>query len=137
VGHFQFEVCGRQAHAGSQPELGINAIWELAHKVCALQALTDLERGTTINVGAIRGGERSNVVPDRASADVDLRVRSTEEADRVVQEFRKIAARSTVHGATCTLQGEISNPPWQTNPGTRHMLAILNQAAAPLGLTIE
>ena len=137
VGHFQFEVCGRQAHAGSQPELGINAIWELAHKVCALQALTDLERGTTINVGAIRGGERSNVVPDRASADVDLRVRSSEEADRVVQEIREIAARSTVHGAPCTLQGEISKPPWQTNPGTRHMLAILNQAAAPLGLTIE
>jgi glutamate carboxypeptidase len=137
VGQFHLEVSGRQAHAGSQPELGINAIWELAHKVCAMQALTDLERGTTVNVGVIRGGERSNVVPDRASADVDLRIWNTEEADRVLRAFHEIAERATVPGATCTLTGEVSNPPWQTNEGTRRMLAILNQAAAPLGLTFE
>ncbi len=137
VGHFHLEVSGRQAHAGSQPELGINAIWELANKVCALHALTDLGRGTTVNVGVIRGGERSNVVPDRAWADVDLRIWSVEEADRVRRAFHEIAERATVPGATCTLTGEVSNPPWQTNQGTRRMLAILNQAAAPLGLTFK
>jgi glutamate carboxypeptidase len=137
VGQFHLEVSGRQAHAGSQPELGINAIWELAHKVCAMQRLADLRLGTTVNVGVIRGGERSNVVPDRASADVDLRIWNAEEADRVLRAFHEIAEHSTVPGATCTLTGEVTNPPWQTNAGTRRMLEILNQAAAPLGLTFE
>jgi glutamate carboxypeptidase len=128
------EVVGRQAHAGSQPELGVNAIWELAHKVCAIQALGDPERGTTVNVGVIRGGERSNVVPDRAFADVDLRIWSAEEADRVTSAFREIAERATIPGTTAALTGEISNPPWPTNQGTRRMLGLLNEAGSPLGL---
>jgi glutamate carboxypeptidase len=135
VGHFRLEVFGRQAHAGSQPELGVNAILELAHKVCAMQALTDLEHGTTVNVGVVRGGERSNVVPDYACADVDLRVWSAEEADRVTRVFRDIAERATIPGATGKLTGEISSPPWRTDDGTRRMLAILNDAGSHLGLS--
>ncbi len=135
VGHFRMEVCGRQAHAGSQPELGANAIWELAHKVCAIQALGDPERGTTVNVGVIRGGDRPNVVPDHAFADVDLRIWSAEEADRVTRAFREVAERATIPGTTATLTGDISTPPWPTNDGTRHLLGILNEAGSPLGVT--
>jgi len=135
AGHFRLEVFGRQAHAGSQPELGINAIWELAHKVCAMQSLNDLERGTTVNVGVVRGGERSNIVPDYACADVDLRVWSVEEADRVTRAFRDIAERPTIPGATARLSGEMSTPPWQANEGTRRMLAMLNAGGSSLGLT--
>jgi len=134
VGHFRLEVFGRQAHAGSQPEFGINAIWELAHKVCAVQALTDLMRGTTVNVGVIQGGERSNVVPDYARADVDLRVWSLEEAERVTRAFREIVERSAVPGATARLNGEVSTPPWQTDEGTRRMLTVLQEAGSSLGL---
>jgi len=136
VGHFRMEVFGRQAHAGSQPELGINAIWELAHKVCAMQALNDLDRGTTVNVGVIRGGERSNVVPDYACADVDLRIWSLEEGDRITRALQEIARRSTISGATGKLSGEISTPPWQAGEGTRRMLALLQQAGAHLGMEI-
>jgi glutamate carboxypeptidase len=136
VGHFRMEVFGRQAHAGSQPELGINAIWELAHKVCAMQALNDLDRGTTVNVGVIRGGERSNVVPDYACADVDLPIWSLEEGDRIARALQEIARRSKISGATGKLSGEISTPPWQAGEGTRRMLALLEQAGARLGMEI-
>jgi glutamate carboxypeptidase len=136
VGHFRMEVFGRQAHAGSQPELGINAIWELAHKVCAMQALNDLDRGTTVNDGVIRGGERSNVVPDYACADVDLRIWSLEEGDRITRALQEIARRSTISGASGKLSGEISTPPWQAGEGTRRMLALLQQAGAHLGMEI-
>ena len=134
VGHYRVEVFGRQAHAGSQPELGINAIWELANKVCAMQALNDPDRGTTVNVGVVRGGERSNVVPDYAFADVDLRIWSPEEAGRVTRAFQDIAKRATIPGARGALRGEISMPPWPTNDGTRRMLAVLNDAGSGLGL---
>ncbi len=135
VGHFRLEVFGQAAHAGSQPELGANAIWELAHKVCAVQALTDRERGTTVNVGVIRGGERPNVVPDYACAEVDLRIWSVDEGDRVTRAFQDITDRAAIPGTSGKLTGEISNPPWQTNEGTRHMLALLNEAGFHLGLT--
>lgn len=137
VGHFRMEVFGRQAHAGSQPELGINAIWELAHKVCAMQGLNDPARGSTVNVGVIRGGERSNVVPDYACADVDLRIWSLDEGERIARAFQEIAGRTMVSGATGKLSGEISTPPWQTGDGTRRMLALLQQAGAHLGLEIK
>ena len=137
VGHFRVEVFGRQAHAGSQPELGISAIWELAHKVCALQALNDLGRGTTVNVGVIRGGERSNVVPDYACADVDLRIWNLDEGSRILRAFDEIVGRSTVPGTTGKLSGEISTPPWQTNDGTRRMLTLLQQAGGALGIAIH
>lgn len=137
VGHYRMEVFGRQAHAGSQPELGINAIWELAHKICAMQALNDRESGTTLNVGVIRGGERPNVVPDYACADVDLRIWNLEEADRVERALREIADRATIQGATGKLSGEISSPPWQTNDGTRRMLSLLQQAGSQLGVEVR
>lgn len=137
VGHFRAEVFGRQAHAGSQPELGVNAIWELAHKVCAIQALNDQVRGTTLNVGVIRGGERSNVVPDYACADVDLRIWSLEEADRIIRAFQDIAAKSTVIGASGKITGDVSTPPWPTNDGTRRMLGLLQEAGSQLGIEVK
>jgi glutamate carboxypeptidase len=137
VGHFRVEVLGRQAHAGSQPELGINAIWELAQKVCALQALNDLGRGTTVNVGVVRGGERSNVVPDYACADVDIRIWNLEEGNRILRAFNEIVGRSTVPGATGKLSGAISTPPWQTDDGTRRMLKLLQQAGKSLEIEIQ
>jgi glutamate carboxypeptidase len=137
VGYFRLEVFGRQAHAGSQPELGANAIWELAHKICAMQALNDRERGTTVNVGAVRGGERSNVVPDYACAEVDLRVWSLEEAERVTRAFREIAERAEISGTTAKLTGDVSTPPWPTNEATRGLLVVLQEAGKELGLEVK
>ena len=55
------------AHAGVEPERGISAIHELAHQILAIQALTDGETGTTVNVGVVAGGTKTNVIPARAS----------------------------------------------------------------------
>src|SRR5438105_8681163 len=88
AGTFVLEVTGKAAHAGLQPELGASAIWDLAQKVAALHALTDLDRGTTVNVGTVRGGERPNVVAERAVADIDWRVWTTEEAARATAGMR-------------------------------------------------
>ncbi len=66
VGDFTVVAYGRAAHAGGDHQKGINAIAELAHHIPVLQQLTDYQAGTTINVGTIKGGTASNVVPDRA-----------------------------------------------------------------------
>ena len=55
-----FEVTGKAAHSGGNFEKGISAIGELAHKIVAIHALTDLKRGVTLNVGLVKGGQSVN-----------------------------------------------------------------------------
>src|SRR5690606_38297311 len=64
---------GRPAHSGGNFENGISAIGELAHKIVAIHKLTDLTKGTTLNVGIVRGGEALNMVAPSAEAELDLR----------------------------------------------------------------
>src|SRR5687768_6190894 len=73
-GEFDVRVKGRAAHAGGDHEKGRNAIEEMAHQVIAIQKLTEYSKGTTLNVGVIRGGTVSNVVPEEAVIQVDVRV---------------------------------------------------------------
>jgi glutamate carboxypeptidase len=80
VGGYRVTVTGRAAHAGAAHDEGINAIAELARHILTIQALTDYAAGTTVNVGVIRGGTRSNVVPEQAWAEVDYRVMNMAEA---------------------------------------------------------
>ena len=73
VGNFLLKVKGVAAHAGSQPERGVSAINELANQILYLQDLADEEKGTTINVGIVAGGTRSNVVAAQATAEINGR----------------------------------------------------------------
>ena len=68
-----FEVFGKAAHSGGNFEKGISAIGELAHKIVAMHALTDLQRGITVNVGLVKGGQSVNTTAPHAEGQIDLR----------------------------------------------------------------
>src|SRR3990172_2533490 len=74
TGLFTVEAIGRAAHAGNDPAAGINAIVEMAHQIPVVQALAAPAAGTTVSVGVIEGGTRTNVVPERCRVRVDVRV---------------------------------------------------------------
>ena len=97
VGGYRVTVTGRAAHAGAAHDEGINAIAELARHVLAIEALTDYAAGTTVNVGVIRGGTRSNVVPEQAWAEVDYRVMNMAEAARVDAFMQRAEAAAGWH----------------------------------------
>lgn len=138
AGTFHLEVEGKSSHAGLQPEMGASAIWDLAQKVCELHALTDFETGTTVNVGVIRGGERPNVVADRASAEIDLRVWTPEEAERMTALMREIAEGVRVPGTRGRLSGGVHFPPWPPgHPGTARLLEIMRAAGREIGLEVK
>lgn len=138
AGTFHLEVEGKSSHAGLQPEMGASAIWDLAQKVCDLHALTDFETGTTVNVGVIRGGERPNVVADRASAEIDLRVWTPEEAERMTALMREIAEGVRVPGTRGRLSGGVHFPPWPPgHPGTARLLEIMRAAGREIGLEVK
>ena len=93
VGDYRVQVTGVAAHAGAAHDQGVNAIEELAHHILAIQALTDYAAGTTVNVGVLGGGTRSNVVPAQAWAEVDFRAMNVAEAERVDRFMRGLVPR--------------------------------------------
>lgn len=109
TGTFTVETIGRAAHAGVDPYRGINAIEEMAHQLLAIHALADRAAGTTLSVGTIEGGTATNVVPARAVAQVDTRVWTQAEADRLVQTMA--ALRPVLPGAEVRVSGGLNRPP--------------------------
>jgi glutamate carboxypeptidase len=137
AGTFYLEVTGQAAHAGLQPELGASAIWDLAQKVAALHALTDLQQGTTVNVGTIKGGVRPNVVADHAVAEIDLRAWTPEDAERAIAAMRQICEPARVPGTTARFSGQVLFPPWPPGlAGTERLLAIMRRAGEDLGVEV-
>jgi glutamate carboxypeptidase len=108
-GGFTVEVTGRAAHAGVEPEKGINAIVELAHQAIKLHAMNDFEKGSTVTVGVIQGGTVSNVVPAAASAKIDCRIWTKEEGDRIEAAIRGL--QPVLPGAQLKISGGWNRPP--------------------------
>jgi glutamate carboxypeptidase len=137
AGKFFLEVKGTSAHAGNQPEIGRSAVLAMARKICDLHAMTDLAEGTTVNVGVVRGGERSNVVADHCYAEIDLRAWTPAAAERAIARFRAIADQPHLEGTTAALTGDLNFPPWPAGlPGTMALLSLIQEAGRELGLSL-
>lgn len=67
-GQFMIETHGKSAHAGREFEKGVSAVYKLAHVLCEVEKLSDLDRGVTVNVGPLQGGKATNIVPPLARA---------------------------------------------------------------------
>lgn len=134
TGRYVVTAVGRAAHAGADPETGINAIEEMAHQVLRLQALNDPASGTTVNVGRIEGGTRSNVVPERAEVRVDVRVRTAAEAARMDAAIR--ALQPVLPGARLLVGGGPSRPPMEESPLTLEPFRRAQEIAAGLGIAL-
>jgi len=131
VGIFRIETRGVEAHTGLDPDKGVSAIDEMAATVLELRALHDLDRGTSVNVGTVRGGTRSNVVAGHAEASLDVRVTDMVEAARVEEALTTIAPH--IGGARVTITGGWNRPPMPRTPGNAAMYELARIVAAGLG----
>jgi glutamate carboxypeptidase len=109
VSLYDVRLRGLAAHAGLEPERGVNATLELAHQALAVAALGDPALGTTVTPTSGRSGTTTNTVPAAASFAVDARVRTVAEQDRVDAEMR--ALRPVLAGAGIDLLGGPNRPP--------------------------
>jgi glutamate carboxypeptidase len=109
VGEAEIIVHGRASHAGLAPEEGINAIHELARQLARIEKWNDLGRGVTINAGIVEGGTRTNVIPDRARAVLDLRALRV--GDMRELERRLHTLRPLQRGAVLEISGGFDRPP--------------------------
>jgi glutamate carboxypeptidase len=100
VGSFRAEAHGVAAHAGNEHEKGRNAIWSIARLVDRVQALTDRERGLTVNVGTIQGGTTKNTVPANAACEIDVRFETAADGRAIAEVLRALASEVAVPGTT-------------------------------------
>jgi glutamate carboxypeptidase len=134
VGHFHLDVDGRAAHAGVEPEKGVSAILELAHQIIRLHELADPAHGTTVNVGVVKGGSTSNVVPAHALAHIDVRVKSRAEAERMTTALH--ALEPVLPGARLTVEGDFDRPPMERTPAIVALFERVREIGRSLGLEL-
>jgi glutamate carboxypeptidase len=111
VGEIEIVATGRAAHAGLNPEDGINAIEEIARQVGRISRWNQPRRGITVNAGVIEGGTRTNVIPERARVLVDLRAARVEDMRALERKFR--ALRPILRGAKLEIRGGFNRPPME------------------------
>ena len=135
VGDYTLKVAGVAAHAGLDPGKGQNAILELALQVLEVSKLTDIKRGTTVNIGVVRGGTRSNVVPDEASAVIDVRI--TRMSDAAAIERKLHALKPFNKKCKLSISGGLNRPPMERNTGVAALYQQATGLAKALGWKLE
>jgi glutamate carboxypeptidase len=134
VARFEVFIKGVPAHAGTKPQDGRSAIRELANVIQALEAMNDLKRGVTVNVGVVKGGTRPNVIAEEAYAEVDMRVPSIADADELVPKI--LGLKSRTEGVSVKVVGELNRPPYEKGNAGAALFEHARTLAAEIGFEL-
>ena len=135
VGRFEIRVVGRASHSGLAPEEGASAIQEMAHVIQALHALTDSERGITVNVGTVSGGTAVNVVAAECRASVDVRVATLADGRWVNDVI--LGLEATTPGTRLEVEMVLDRGPMESTPRNRTLWEAVQGCGRRLGLELE
>jgi glutamate carboxypeptidase len=133
VGEIEIVATGRAAHAGLNPEGGINAIEEIALQIARISRWNQPSRGTTVNAGVIEGGTRTNVIPEKAQVVVDVRAVRAGDLRALVRKFR--ALRPILRGAKLQIRGGFNRPPMERKASAA-LYAKARALAKEMGVTL-
>jgi len=136
-GQYRVEVHGLSAHAGVEPQKGRNAILELSYQVQRMQAINGTIPGATLNVGIIRGGERTNVVPDYAYFEMDARVSSMGSIADLEAAIQKAASKTALSGTKIVVSGGFICQPFEGNAANARLVQLAQAAGKELGMDIQ
>ncbi|HEX6279935.1 MAG TPA: M20 family metallopeptidase [Pyrinomonadaceae bacterium] len=128
TGMYSVTAHGVPAHAGLEPEKGANSIVELAKQVEIISAIGDPAIGTTVNVTTFRGGTTTNVIPEHAKCDIDVRFSTMAEAERVDAAMRSLTAIDP--RVTLEVSGDINRPPMERTDAVASLFAKAREIAA-------
>ena len=134
VVRFDIRVVGRAAHSGLAPGEGASAIEEMAHVTQSLHALTDLERGISVNVGTVSGGTAVNVVAAECCASVDVRVRTQADGRWVKDIIQRL--EPTTPGTRLEIEMSLDRGPMEATPRNRILWEAIQGCGKRLGLEL-
>jgi glutamate carboxypeptidase len=123
VATWHITLSGKAAHAGNHYVDGHNANLAAAHMLIELQALTNLERGSTVNVGKMSGGIGANTISPEAKMIVEARFTNSDERERLLTQVEAIANKPFVDGVSLTLEGGLQRDVMQPTEGQQALLA--------------
>ncbi|MBW4661425.1 MAG: M20/M25/M40 family metallo-hydrolase [Drouetiella hepatica Uher 2000/2452] len=136
IGYYGFEVRGRAAHAGAEPEKGCNALIEASHQALQLKDTGNLRKQTTVNFTVFQAGERPNIIPDFAKVQADVRVLDAQEYDRLEQDFNRIAQNKLLPCTEVTILAERGRPPFPPNSQTDTLVKKAQAIYRELGFSL-
>ena len=138
IASITLRVQGRAAHAGSAPERGVNAFYEMAHQVLQMRDLSDPATGLKLNWTMAQAGSSRNVIPAQAIATADVRVTRTADYDRVEAQVRQRVAKQLIPEAKVELHFERRRPPLEARPASlalaKHAQAVYRELGRSLGI---
>lgn len=134
IATYQVSMTGKASHAGNAPEKGINAVVELAHQILRITELNRLDLGTSVSVTVVQGGTAANVIPERATAQVDVRFKTQAEAERVHRALMSLTP--VLAGAQIEVTRRAQRPPMERDATMIHSYEQLKAIGADLGIEL-
>jgi glutamate carboxypeptidase len=134
IGDFSLRVTGRPAHAGVEPEKGINAVLEMARQLIAVGDWNPPGEGVTVTPTVIAGGTASNVVPAECEATIDIRVMTDAQQawiDSAFESLEPVAA-----GVRLEVGGGWNRPPMERSEAIAGAFERARGIAADLGFEL-
>ena len=125
---------GRAAHSGVHHQDGESAILEISRHVIDLEAMTDYDSGVTVNIGMISGGTGANVVPERCTAEIDLRMTDPEDGTAIVARIRALEPYNQL--VTLEISGGMNRPPYRKSNAIAALYEHARTLAAELGIDL-
>lgn len=136
--NFTVVARGKAAHAGRDFHLGRNAIIGLSRFMVAAANLSDLDRGITVNIGHIEGGEAVNIVPDLAICRLNARITSMEDWSKFKLNLQKCIDDSNVdEGISLVLFEQVSRKPKPFDAKNQELFASVKKCASDLGCDLQ
>ncbi|WP_441562264.1 M20/M25/M40 family metallo-hydrolase [Colibacter massiliensis] len=127
-------IKGKSAHAGADFLAGISSIEEMAHKVLDFQKLTNLEKGTTVNTGVIKGGTIPNAVPAECMCSLDIRFKYMSELERIRKAIAEICEKNYIEGTACAFKELNLFTPFETQADIMKLFDFIKDIAERYGL---
>ena len=134
VARYTLEIKGISAHVGNDPENGRSAILEMAHKIIAIQKLSNFETGVTYNCGTIVGGTVPNAVPDYCKMVIDVRHPYVKDIMDIEKALKEITENTIIAGTTSTLTKGATFKPMERTDGVMWLFDHIKQTSLELGL---
>ncbi|MDP9971307.1 glutamate carboxypeptidase [Variovorax paradoxus] len=138
IASVSLNVTGKASHAGSAPELGVNALYELSHQILQMRDLSDPATGLKMNWTISRSGSNRNVIPASATAGADVRVLKVSDYDRIEQQVQERVKKQLIPEAKVAMKFERRRPPLEATDASlalaRHAQQIYkDELGRPLG----
>ncbi len=122
VATIYIDFAGKAAHAGNEYQNGCNANLAAAQTLVTLTNLTNLEAGTTVNVGKMSGGIGANTISPKASLAIEFRFTCASERDRILAALEHVVTHPAVNGVSATMTGGVQRDVMESTQEQHHLL---------------